>query len=41
MVVDPVTALWLDRSRRAEMKRHFPGSDDQLLRRTKKPSRKT
>jgi hypothetical protein len=40
MVVDPITALWLDRSRRAEMKRQFPGSDDQLPGRTKKRSRK-
>jgi hypothetical protein len=40
MVVDPITALWLDRSRRAELKRQFPGSDDQLPRPAKKRSRK-
>ena len=40
MVVDPITALWLDRSRRAEMKRHFPGSADQLPQRARKRSRK-
>jgi hypothetical protein len=40
MVVDPIMAFWLDRSRRAEMKRQFPGSDDKLPGRTKKRSRK-
>jgi len=40
MVVDPITALWLDRSRRAELKRQFPGSDDQLPQRARKRSRK-
>ena len=40
MVIDPITALWLDLSRRAEMKRKFPGSDDQLPQRAKKRSRK-
>jgi len=40
MVIDPVSALWLDLSRRAEMKRKFQGSDDQPARRERKRSRK-
>jgi len=40
MVIDPVSALWLDLSRRAEMKRMLEGVNDQPSRRARKRSRK-
>jgi hypothetical protein len=40
MVMDPVSALWLDLSRHAEMKREFEGSDGQPARRARKQARK-
>jgi hypothetical protein len=40
MAIDPVSALWLDLTRRAEMKRRFQGTDDQPVRRAKKQARK-
>ena len=40
MMIDPISALWLDLNRRAEMKRQFEGSDGQVPRRARKRSRK-
>ncbi len=40
MVIDPVSALWLDLQRRSEMKRRLQGTDEPTVRRARKQARK-